>query len=140
MGQVSRRLSTFYRLASDHAKLRYSITNQTIGNLPSEQVTKRDLFYAFYRYGRLAQVSIKQAYGFVQFHDVAACQRALKGEQGQEIRGRKMREYLLYANCERITVLTVGRSRNIQTSKEHTRCCCCRCPCAPHCSSSLAIS
>jgi nuclear polyadenylated RNA-binding protein 3 len=72
------------------------LSNQALGNLPSEQVTKRDLFCAFYRYGRLAQVSIKQAYGFVQFHDVAACQRALKGEQGQEIRGRKMREYLLY--------------------------------------------
>jgi hypothetical protein len=36
-------------------------SNGIIGNLPSEQVTKRDLFYAFYRYGRLAQVSIKQA-------------------------------------------------------------------------------
>jgi RNA recognition motif-containing protein len=76
-----------------------------IGNLPFEQVTKRDLFYAFYQYGRLAQVSIKQAYGFVQFHDVAACQRALKGEQGQEIRGRKMCEFFL-RNIESIVVLT----------------------------------
>jgi hypothetical protein len=65
------------------------------GNLPSEQVTKRDLFHAFYKYGRLAQISIKQAYGFVQFHDVAACQNALKREQGQEIRGRKMRKFLI---------------------------------------------
>ena len=92
MGQVPGRLSTFYRQVIDHAKLCHSLSKHAIGNLPSEQVTKRDLFYAFYRYGRLAQVSIKQAYGFVQFHDVAACQRALKGEQGQEIRGRKMRE------------------------------------------------
>ena len=65
---------------------------EEIGNLPSEQVTKQDLFYAFYKYGRLAQISIKQAYGFVQFHDVAACHNALKHEQGAEIRGRKMRK------------------------------------------------
>ncbi|KAI9745980.1 MAG: hypothetical protein M1818_000661 [Claussenomyces sp. TS43310] len=61
-----------------------------IGNLPTEKVTKRDLFHAFHKYGRLAQVSIKQAYGFVQFHDVSACYNALEREQGQEIRGRKM--------------------------------------------------
>lgn len=61
-----------------------------IGNLPTEKVTKRDLFYVFHKYGRLAQVSIKQAYGFVQFHDVEACHTALGREQGQEIRGRKM--------------------------------------------------
>jgi nuclear polyadenylated RNA-binding protein 3 len=62
------------------------------GNLPTEKVTKRDLFYVFYKYGRLAQVSIKQAYGFVQFHDVASCYNALDREQGQEVRGRKMRK------------------------------------------------
>ena len=62
------------------------------GNLPTEKVTKRDLFYIFHKYGKLAQVSIKQAYGFIQFHDSAACYRALDLEQGQEVRGRKMRK------------------------------------------------
>ncbi|KAF2198566.1 hypothetical protein GQ43DRAFT_150854 [Delitschia confertaspora ATCC 74209] len=61
-----------------------------IGNLPSEKVTKRDVFHRFYRHGKLAQISIKQAYGFVQFLDVASCHRALEAEQGQTIRGRKM--------------------------------------------------
>ncbi|KFY64935.1 hypothetical protein V497_01546 [Pseudogymnoascus sp. VKM F-4516 (FW-969)] len=61
-----------------------------IGNLPTEKVTKRDIFYIFHKFGRLAQVSIKQAYGFVQFHDIKACHAALQREQGQEIRGRKM--------------------------------------------------
>ncbi|KAG9230319.1 hypothetical protein BJ875DRAFT_385419 [Amylocarpus encephaloides] len=61
-----------------------------IGNLPSEKVTKRDLFHVFHKYGRLAQVSIKQAYGFIQFHEAAACYRALDHEQGAEVRGRKM--------------------------------------------------
>lgn len=67
------------------------LTNNFIGNLPSEMVTKRDLFHIFHHYGRIAQVSIKQAYGFVQYHDAAACHAALAREQGAEVRGRKMR-------------------------------------------------
>ncbi|KAF2870986.1 hypothetical protein BDV95DRAFT_628898 [Massariosphaeria phaeospora] len=61
-----------------------------IGNLPTEKVTKRDIFHRFYRHGKLAQISIKQAYGFVQFLDISSCQRALQAEQGQAVRGRKM--------------------------------------------------
>lgn len=61
-----------------------------VGNLPTEKVNKRDLFERFYRYGRLAQISIKQAFGFVQFLDEEACHRALNGEQGVTVAGRKM--------------------------------------------------
>lgn len=61
-----------------------------IGNLPTEKVTKRDIFHRFYRHGKLAQISIKQAYGFVQFLDANACHRALQEEQGSQVRGRKM--------------------------------------------------
>jgi hypothetical protein len=61
-----------------------------VGNLPSEKVTKRDLFHIFHRHGRLAQISIKQAYGFVQFLEAADCYRALEAQQGVEIRGRKI--------------------------------------------------
>ncbi|KAF1838019.1 hypothetical protein BDW02DRAFT_68882 [Decorospora gaudefroyi] len=61
-----------------------------IGNLPTEKVTKRDIFHRFHRHGRLAQISIKQAYGFVQFLDSESCRRALDAEQGQAVRGRKM--------------------------------------------------
>ncbi|KAI9798574.1 MAG: hypothetical protein M1833_004711 [Piccolia ochrophora] len=56
-----------------------------IGNLPTEKVTKRDLFHIFHKHGKLAQVSIKQAYGFVQFLDAPSCLRALQIEQGQTI-------------------------------------------------------
>lgn len=66
--------------------------NTTIGNLYTEKVTKRDLFYVFHKYGRLAQVSIKNAYGFIQYLDSACCLRALQAEQGQAIRGRKLRK------------------------------------------------
>lgn len=61
-----------------------------VGNLPSEKVTKRDLFHTFHRHGRLAQISIKQAYGFVQYLEASSCQAALQAEQGVEIRGRKI--------------------------------------------------
>ena len=61
-----------------------------VGNLASEKVTKRDLFHIFHRHGRLAQISIKQAYGFVQFLESASCHAALQAEQGSEIRGRKI--------------------------------------------------
>lgn len=69
-----------------------SLTYPT-GNLPSDKVTKRDIFHIFHKYGRLAQIAIKQAYGFVQFHDSAACYEALAREQGSEVRGRKMRKF-----------------------------------------------
>ncbi|KAI4186694.1 MAG: hypothetical protein L6R41_003310, partial [Letrouitia leprolyta] len=41
-------------------------------------------------YGRLAQISIKNAYGFIQFFDAVCSNRALQGEQGSTIRGRKI--------------------------------------------------
>ena len=61
-----------------------------VGNLPSEKVTKRDLFHIFHKHGRLAQISIKQAYGFVQYLEASSCHAALQAEQGVEIRGRKV--------------------------------------------------
>lgn len=61
-----------------------------VGNLPTEIVTKRDIFNCFYRFGKIAQISIKQAYGFVQFMDKDACSAALHGEQGAKIKDRSM--------------------------------------------------
>lgn len=66
---------------------------QLTGNLPTEKVTKRDIFHRFYRHGKLAQISIKQAYGFVQFLDARSCHEALQQEQGSQVRGRKMRTF-----------------------------------------------
>ncbi|TID14441.1 rna-binding protein [Venturia nashicola] len=61
-----------------------------IGNLTTEKVSKKDLYRRFYKYGQLAQISLKQAYGFVQFLDAETCHRALTAEQGQKMRGREM--------------------------------------------------
>ncbi|KAI6825601.1 hypothetical protein KC340_g15659 [Hortaea werneckii] len=61
-----------------------------VGNLSSEKVTKRDIFHVFHPYGELAQISIKQAYGFVQFLRAEDCARALDGEQGVKIREKRV--------------------------------------------------
>ncbi|KAJ6010945.1 hypothetical protein N7451_002357 [Penicillium sp. IBT 35674x] len=61
-----------------------------VGNLPTERVTKRDMFHIFHKYGKLAQISIKQAYGFIQFLEAGSCHEALGVEQGALVRGRKI--------------------------------------------------
>ncbi|KAF2857816.1 hypothetical protein K470DRAFT_266564 [Piedraia hortae CBS 480.64] len=61
-----------------------------VGNLSSDKVTKRDIFHVFHPYGELAQVSIKQAYGFVQFLRSEDCLRALQKEQGTVIRDKRI--------------------------------------------------
>ncbi|OAA49634.1 Nucleotide-binding, alpha-beta plait [Metarhizium rileyi] len=61
-----------------------------IGNLSSDKVSKRDVFELFYRYGRLAQISLKSAYGFVQYHSIEEGQRAMDNLQGTEIKGRRI--------------------------------------------------
>jgi len=71
----------------------YTLSNPSTGNIPAEKVTKRDIFSIFHKHGKLAQISIKQAFGFVQFLDVAACNRALQTEQAMTVRGRKIRGF-----------------------------------------------
>jgi len=61
-----------------------------VGNLSAERVTKRDVFNVFYHHGPLAQISIKQAYGFVQFLSAQDCQKAMSIEQGRNVKGRKI--------------------------------------------------
>jgi RNA recognition motif-containing protein len=63
-----------------------------VGNLPTEKATKRDVFRKFSRYGRLAQISMKQAYGFVQFADSESCAQAKEVEQDSSIKGRQIRK------------------------------------------------
>ncbi|KAF4450117.1 hypothetical protein F53441_6716 [Fusarium austroafricanum] len=60
------------------------------GNLSSDKVSKRDVFDLFHRFGRLAQISLKSAYGFVQYHSIEEGQRAMDNLQGIEIKGRRI--------------------------------------------------
>lgn len=55
-------------------------------------MSKRDVFDLFHKYGRMAQISLKSAYGFVQYHSVADAQQAMEALQGIEVRGRKIRK------------------------------------------------
>lgn len=68
------------------------LLTDSLGNLSSEKVTKRDIFHVFHNYGELAQISIKQAYGFVQFLRKEDCARALQAEQGRQIRDKRIRK------------------------------------------------
>ncbi|KAK0611543.1 hypothetical protein B0T14DRAFT_500623 [Immersiella caudata] len=61
-----------------------------IGNLSSERVSKREVFEAFHKFGRLAQISLKNAYGFVQYHTAGEGMAAMQGAQGAEMGGRKI--------------------------------------------------
>ncbi|QSZ31454.1 hypothetical protein DSL72_001019 [Monilinia vaccinii-corymbosi] len=90
-----------------------------IGNLPSEKLTKRDLFHVFHKYGELAQISIKQAFGFVQFHDAVACYKALEMEQGKEVRGRKM--HLEVSKAQKNTRKDQGSSQSWRRSQSPER-------------------
>jgi RNA recognition motif-containing protein len=46
----------------------------------------------FHRFGRLAQISLKSAYGFVQYHTIAEGTAAMQGAQGIELGGRRIRK------------------------------------------------
>ncbi len=50
------------------------------------------MFDVFHQFGRLAQISLKSAYGFVQYHTVAEGHAAMQNAQGIELGGRKIRE------------------------------------------------
>lgn len=64
--------------------------------MSSDKVSKRDVFDLFHRYGRLAQISLKSAYGFVQYHSIEEGKRAIDNLQGYEIKGRRIRMYLIW--------------------------------------------
>ncbi|ODV71265.1 uncharacterized protein CYBJADRAFT_131776, partial [Cyberlindnera jadinii NRRL Y-1542] len=51
-----------------------------VGNIPSNHVQKRELWRIFRKYGKILQVSMKTAYGFVQFENSDSVERAIAGE------------------------------------------------------------
>ncbi|KAM7221880.1 hypothetical protein V8F06_002631 [Rhypophila decipiens] len=61
-----------------------------IGNLSSERVSKREVFNVFHKFGRLAQISLKSAFGFVQYHTAEEGKVAIQNAQGIEMGGRKI--------------------------------------------------
>lgn len=58
-----------------------------IGNLASEHTDKIQMAHVFAKYGNIAEISLKESYGFVQFDNPEACRRAISAEQGRVIAG-----------------------------------------------------
>ena len=90
-----------------------------VGNLPTEKVTKRDLYHIFHKHGKLAQISIKQAYGFVQFLEATDCFRALEAEQGVSIRGRRL--HLEISKPQKNTRNSGGADSSRQAGRKRSR-------------------
>ncbi|BFZ56333.1 nuclear polyadenylated RNA-binding protein 3 [Savitreella phatthalungensis] len=61
------------------------------GHQANNLVSKRDVFFAFRKFGTLVAVSLKSSYGFVQFENATDCAKALSAHI--EIKGRRI-------NCE----------------------------------------
>ncbi|MCJ1309998.1 hypothetical protein MMC25_003659 [Agyrium rufum] len=91
-----------------------------IGNLPPDGASKRELFWIFHKHGELAQLSIKQAYGFAQFFEAGACKRAMQAEEGHPLRERNLREYTLSLMFCR-TVKLILKDLEISKPQKNTR-------------------
>lgn len=72
----------------------------------------------FHSFGRLAQISLKSAYGFVQYHTVDEGSRAIQAMEGAEIKGRRIRKLeLLNAEERRNVSLTPRLTKDLEVSK-----------------------
>ncbi|KAJ4271680.1 nuclear polyadenylated RNA-binding protein 3 [Fusarium torreyae] len=89
------------------------------GNLSSDKVSKRDVFDLFHRFGRLAQISLKSAYGFVQYHSIEEGQRAMDNLQGIEIKGRRI--HLEVSRVQDKSKKERGRSPDRSKSRDNGR-------------------
>ncbi|KAI1759902.1 hypothetical protein GGR53DRAFT_115152 [Hypoxylon sp. FL1150] len=88
-----------------------------IGNLSSDRVSKREVFDIFVPYGRLAQISLKQAYGFVQYHTLSEGQAAMDNLQGIEVQGRKI--HLEFSRTQKKDGEGEKRSKNKRDKDHH---------------------
>ncbi|CCH46332.1 Nuclear polyadenylated RNA-binding protein 3 [Wickerhamomyces ciferrii] len=61
-----------------------------VGNLPSNSISKQDLFRLFSRYGTILQISLKGSYGFIQFTDAQAVEKAIEVESQLPLNGKDL--------------------------------------------------
>lgn len=86
-----------------------------VGNLSIETTSKREIFMIFRKYGKLAQVSLKSTYGFVQYLTARECKHAMDGEQGIEVGSRKLHLEVSKPQPAR------GAAANAATSRRRSR-------------------
>lgn len=61
------------------------------GNLPQDpRMNKPQMFKIFYKYGPLAQISLKNVFAFVQYQRPEDCRAAIQGERDIPLRGYKL--------------------------------------------------
>lgn len=61
-----------------------------VGNLRPGAVSEEDIREIFCAYGTVVEISIKNLYAFVQFSDADACRRAIAGENGRLLKGKRI--------------------------------------------------
>jgi len=61
-----------------------------VGNLPSNSISKQDLFRLFQGYGHILQISLKGSYAFLQYDDSEAVEKAIKAERGIPLGGKDL--------------------------------------------------
>ncbi|KAK7865812.1 hypothetical protein R5R35_001273 [Gryllus longicercus] len=61
-----------------------------VGNIPTNEITKRDVEELFQKYGPILGVSLVRGFGFVQFEHEAHALEAIKHENGVMFRGKKI--------------------------------------------------
>ena len=61
------------------------------GNISPDTCSKRLLFVKFFRFGRIAEISIKSQFGFVQYLDPHDARAAVAGAREFEIAGRRIK-------------------------------------------------
>ncbi|ODV90263.1 hypothetical protein CANCADRAFT_19560, partial [Tortispora caseinolytica NRRL Y-17796] len=66
-------------------------TRLFVGNLAGTRVTKSDLWRVFAKHGKIAQITYKANYGFVQFVKPNDCLRAQRAENGAYLLNREMK-------------------------------------------------
>lgn len=89
-----------------------------VGNITAEPSTKRELFHIFRGYGKLAQISLKATFGFVQFLSALECRTAMESEQGRELGLRKLHLEVSKPQVPRQSQPVRRRSRSPQYRRE----------------------
>ncbi|KAF2433750.1 hypothetical protein EJ08DRAFT_676535 [Tothia fuscella] len=92
-----------------------------IGNLLTEKVSKKDVFRKFHVYGDLAQISLKNAFGFVQFLDAGTCYRAKDAEQGSKLGGKEIHLEISKAQKNTRSTIPANHGAHRERSPDYTR-------------------
>ncbi|KAG8227618.1 hypothetical protein J437_LFUL004230 [Ladona fulva] len=61
-----------------------------VGNIPTSEMTKKDLEDVFGKYGNIVGITLNKGFGFVQYEEDSSAAEAIKQEHGAHYRGKQM--------------------------------------------------